>query len=541
MSGKHVFLTSFLVATVIFAGCYGKPKGGTVGLVTDPRGTLVEGAHVAISGTGDTGKKSAETTDSTGSFSFILGPGSYIINVTKEGYQPQSKTVNIGDMENKSIIFTLVPVGGSPQGPYGSAFVPGGTLSPAPINTATARVYVAHAGTSQVLNQGQNPQSGFLTPNSPSTMGDMAIMALHTDFTQTWGWQPGTNPTQGMQNMPNAYGQMPGQPGQMPGQMPGMAPYPGMPQYPQSQMPGGFMPGPGSKALMLLDTHSNLSVGFLSMETQPLWLCMHPSGSRLYVADDAKRVAIHDVVNNNVFSGAIMVGDYLIKDMIITSSGNRLYLALQSGTPALGIIDTTTDSLNRVIPMPKLRTGNVANVGGVASNHDGSQVYVSMGDSNYGEVALVNGFSGQVAGTYLVQAMPMGLAVTPDGRKLFVANFNSASVTVIDTASRTIVETIRVGLSPSRIAIRPNGATAYVTNRNSNSISVIDVNSNRRIGDIPVGQGPVGIAVTPDGNRVYVANNAGGNVTIIDANGNNVISQTTQIPGSRPFGIAIKP
>ena len=38
--------------------------------------------------------------------------------------------------------------------------------------------------------------------------------------------------------------------------------------------------------------------------------------------------------------------------------------------------------------------------------------------------------------------MPNGVAVTPDGGRLYVANLNGGSVSVVDTASNTVVRTV---------------------------------------------------------------------------------------------------
>jgi YVTN family beta-propeller protein len=40
---------------------------------------------------------------------------------------------------------------------------------------------------------------------------------------------------------------------------------------------------------------------------------------------------------------------------------------------------------------------------------------------------------------------PRNLAVTPDGRRLYVANFSGSIVYVIDTASNLVINTISVG------------------------------------------------------------------------------------------------
>jgi len=81
---------------------------------------------------------------------------------------------------------------------------------------------------------------------------------------------------------------------------------------------------------------------------------------------------------------------------------------------------------------------------------------------------------------------------------------------VIDTSTNTVIGSpITVGNNPSGVAATPDGSKVYVANSNSNddSVSVIDVATNMVIGSpIMVGADPQGVAVTPDGRAVYVAN-----------------------------------
>lgn len=45
---------------------------------------------------------------------------------------------------------------------------------------------------------------------------------------------------------------------------------------------------------------------------------------------------------------------------------------------------------------------------------------------------------------------------------------------MIDTMSHVVMGQITVGIAPTRVAITPDGRRAYVKNHDSNSVSVID-------------------------------------------------------------------
>jgi YVTN family beta-propeller protein len=93
-----------------------------------------------------------------------------------------------------------------------------------------------------------------------------------------------------------------------------------------------------------------------------------------------------------------------------------------------------------------------------------------------------------------VGPFPGGVAVSPDGTKVYVTIFSNA-VSVIDTATNTVSATIPVGLSPEGVAVKPDGSKVYVANVNPGTVSVIDTATNTVIATIPVGMAPVAFGV----------------------------------------------
>src|SRR6516225_4251174 len=152
-----------------------------------------------------------------------------------------------------------------------------------------------------------------------------------------------------------------------------------------------------------------------------------------------------------------------------------------------------------------------------------------------------------VIGTIAGGNIHAGLAVTPDGSKVYVANYFSNTVSVIATATNTVVGVVVLtdNTWPDGLAVTPDGSKVYVTNRFSNDVSVIDTATNTMIGlRIPVGTGPAGVAVTPDGKHVYVANfdfDLGSTVSVIDTATNTVTAAISVGFGPLSFGIFIQP
>jgi YVTN family beta-propeller protein len=105
-----------------------------------------------------------------------------------------------------------------------------------------------------------------------------------------------------------------------------------------------------------------------------------------------------------------------------------------------------------------------------------------------------------VVNTVLVGAQPTGIAVTPDGARLYVVNQGGDSLSELDGATGAVIGMpFAVGSGvPLAIAINPNGTTAYVTRLTGNS--VVEVGGMRSLTVVRGGSGigtvtsnPVGI------------------------------------------------
>jgi YVTN family beta-propeller protein len=95
-----------------------------------------------------------------------------------------------------------------------------------------------------------------------------------------------------------------------------------------------------------------------------------------------------------------------------------------------------------------------------------------------------------------------------------VTNSGSNTVSVIDTASNTVTGTVPVGTWPTGVAINPEGTKVYVVNEgyldkeNDGTVSVIDTVNDIVIATVNLENSPSGVAVTPDGKKIYVASRA---------------------------------
>lgn len=173
---------------------------------------------------------------------------------------------------------------------------------------------------------------------------------------------------------------------------------------------------------------------------------------------------------------------------------------------------------------------------GLAISHDGKWLYVTNNENN--NVTYINMSSYRATGTIPVGNMPYGIAMTPDGNTAYVTNYLDNTVSIINITNKKVDGTISVGNGPYGIKMNPVNGEAYVINSDEGTVSVIRDKS--VVATIPAGDHTTkGLAVTPDGSRLLVVNKNSNTVSVINTTTYQVIN--TVNTGNSPTGIAISP
>jgi YVTN family beta-propeller protein len=275
----------------------------------------------------------------------------------------------------------------------------------------------------------------------------------------------------------------------------------------QSLAQNAYITNSGANTVSVIDTATNSVTTTIPVGDHPYGVAVTPDGSKVYVGNwFPGTVSVIETATNKV-TATIPVGS-IPWGMAVTLDGSKVYVANSGGQPfSVSVIDTATNTVIAIIPIPPSRGMAVA---------------------------------------------PRGVAVTPDGSKVYVSNTadlsNSAepgSVSVIDTETNTVISTIHlvtvINDDSEGVAVSPDGSKVYVTNDALNNVVVINAATNTVTATISVGTGPLGVALTPDGSKVYIANIGDNNVSVIDTASKTV---TATIPvGSNPiaFGIFVQP
>ena len=122
-----------------------------------------------------------------------------------------------------------------------------------------------------------------------------------------------------------------------------------------------------------------------------------------------------------------------------------------------------------------------------------------------------------------VGGRPLDIALSPDGKFLYVANVFLNEVQKINTKTDSIVDNITKIDTCRGIAISPDGKYAYVTNVIAGTVSVIDLKTDTKIKTLNVGRMPTTISVDKNNNCAYVSNQGDSSISVIDTKKNEVI------------------
>lgn len=195
---------------------------------------------------------------------------------------------------------------------------------------------------------------------------------------------------------------------------------------------------------------------------------------------------------------------------------DRAYVSNEDGQ-SVTVLDTKRAEVIATIEVGKRPRG-------LKLNRDGSRLFVAVSglpkcpptvpdeecaklerDLKADGIAIVDTAQRKVIKVLAAGSDPEQFALSPDGKRLFVANEDAALTSVVDIERGTVVERIPVGREPEGVAVTPNGRWVLVTNESDNSVSIIDATTLKVVKSVPVGKRPRDAAFTPDSKMAYVS------------------------------------
>lgn len=172
---------------------------------------------------------------------------------------------------------------------------------------------------------------------------------------------------------------------------------------------------------------------------------------------------------------------------------------------------------------------------GVGVNPANGEVYVTCEEK--GEVFAIAPDERRVLAKIDTGGRPRSITFLPDGSRAYVACENSGSVAVIDTAPHKLVAKIQLpeGSLPMGTAVSADGRELFVSTGRKNTVAVIDTKTNAVSAIVPVGTRAWGITLSPDGSKLYSANGASDDVSVVDVKERKELKRIKV--GSGPWGV----
>jgi YVTN family beta-propeller protein len=134
-----------------------------------------------------------------------------------------------------------------------------------------------------------------------------------------------------------------------------------------------------------------------------------------------------------------------------------------------------------------------------------------------------------------------GFDVSPDGKEIWAANAQDATVTIIDVASKKVTQTVPILVrGANRLKFTPDGKRVLISGLGAgsagSSLVVLDTATWKEVKQLNLGGGASGIVMVPDGSRAYVAVSGKDKVAVVDLKSLEISGNIST--GKQPDGLA---
>ena len=224
--------------------------------------------------------------------------------------------------------------------------------------------------------------------------------------------------------------------------------------------------------------------------------------------------------------------------MLPSPSGGRLVLLLGGWREhGLQVVDRTGQVRQTI--------RQAAAFVGLAFTSLGTSLYASGGNTDVVYRYRWAGDSAQLADSIILAHRdsgkdgthyPAGLALSPDGRMLYVAENLADSLAVVDVGTGAVVQRLATGRYPFEVVVTLDGSV-FVSNWGASTLAVFSPAGNGRLNAaafVPAGRHPSALLLNKSGSRLFAASGSTDRITVIDTRSRGVVATLLDPPPSGP-------
>jgi len=230
---------------------------------------------------------------------------------------------------------------------------------------------------------------------------------------------------------------------------------------------------------------------------RPHGMAFLPGDKQLLVTGErAQRLLVVDL-SSGAIDSSMVTGQATTHMVTLTPDGKHAFTT-NIAAMSVSAIDVATRQVRATFPVG-------ARIEGLAVSPNGREVWVGGNESH--QVYVLNAETGAVQHTIPGFGMPYRIGITPDGKTAVVSDPGAEKIHLVDVASHTVRSVIAVeamagsdgavvAASPQGVTISRDGTTAFVTLKAVGRVAVVDLASARIVGMLTVGEGSDGVGYT---------------------------------------------